>query len=147
MNRRNASKSRLVLIELVIMIVFLALAGAICINLFAKAHLMSDRSSDLSQGIPLVQEAAEWTKELAPDLPAIAKKLEGTVSEGMVVVYLDASFNVTQMEDMVYHLQVLPQAGETDIWQAEIALYKGEELLHSVVVGSYLDIAERGEDQ
>lgn len=59
---RSSSKSGLFLIELIIAIVFFAVASAICIQLFVKAHLISARSGDLSAANAIVQSEAEYFK-------------------------------------------------------------------------------------
>lgn len=59
---RSSSKSGLFLIELIIAIVFFAVASAICIQLFVKAHLISTRSTDISTASIIAQNTAEQFK-------------------------------------------------------------------------------------
>lgn len=59
---RSGSKSGLFLMELIIAIVFFALASAICIRFFVRAHLNSTRSGDLGAAISIAQNAAEAYK-------------------------------------------------------------------------------------
>lgn len=61
--QRSSSKSGLFLIELIIAIVFFAVASAICIQLFVKSHLISARSNDIGMASVIAQNAAEQYKQ------------------------------------------------------------------------------------
>ncbi|MDL2224913.1 hypothetical protein LJC20_01725 [Eubacteriales bacterium OttesenSCG-928-M02] len=137
MMRRNASKARLVLIELIIMIVFLSLAGAICMSLFSKAHILSDRSGDLSRGTLLVQETAEWLKALDGDLDALKTQLGGTMVDGDLILYVDKDFNEVAASDRTYQLIVKPLEMVNGVGRAEVRLVKGNDELQRVMVSHY----------
>ena len=55
----NARKTGLFLMELIIAILFFSLASAICIQLFVKSHMISERSIALNHSILLAQNTAE----------------------------------------------------------------------------------------
>lgn len=55
----NARKTGLFLMELIIAILFFSLAAAICIQLFVKSHMISERSIALNHSILLAQNTAE----------------------------------------------------------------------------------------
>lgn len=55
----NARKTGLFLMELIIAILFFSLAAAICIQLFVKSHMISERSIALNHSILLTQNTAE----------------------------------------------------------------------------------------
>lgn len=71
------SKSSLFLMELIISILFFSLASAVCVQLFAKAHVISGETVDLSHAVTEAQNLAElWyategdcnmVNELLPD--------------------------------------------------------------------------------
>ena len=50
MNRKG-SKSALFLMELILAILFFAAASAVCVQLFVKAHLMSQDTVDLNRAV------------------------------------------------------------------------------------------------
>ena len=64
--RLASSKSGLFLIELIIAIVFFAVASAICTQLFVRAHLLSTRSRDMSAASAIAQNYVESLKGLEP---------------------------------------------------------------------------------
>ena len=55
----NARKTGLFLMELIIAILFFSLAAAICIQLFVKSHMISERSIALNHSILLAQNTTE----------------------------------------------------------------------------------------
>ena len=55
----NARKTGLFRMELIIAILFFSLAAAICIQLFVKSHMISERSIALNHSILLAQNTAE----------------------------------------------------------------------------------------
>ncbi|WP_337663590.1 hypothetical protein [Suilimivivens sp.] len=55
----NARKTSLFLMELIIAILFFSLAATICIQLFVKSHMISERSIALNHSILLAQNTAE----------------------------------------------------------------------------------------
>lgn len=55
----NARKTGLFLMELIIAILFFSLAAVICIQLFVKSHMISERSIALNHSILLAQNTAE----------------------------------------------------------------------------------------
>ena len=81
MTERSKSKSRLFFIEILIIIVFFSICAGVCMNLFAKAKLISVESSDLTKGgFPRTGKAAGRLpgRKYNPDLlrRAVAKAAE-----------------------------------------------------------------------
>lgn len=81
----RSSKSGLFLIELIILILFFAMASGICVQLFVNAHLLSIRSSQQNHAVLVAQSAAEAYKANAAEYD----KLLGGKSdeEGFHVLY------------------------------------------------------------
>lgn len=59
MRNRASSRTGLFLMELIIAVLFFALASAICIQLFVKSHLISESSVELNHGVLWAQNMAE----------------------------------------------------------------------------------------
>ena len=65
------SRSSLFLMELIIAILFFSLTGAVCIQLFVKAHLISRSTIELNHAIVQAQNLAEiWLSADAAEQPA-----------------------------------------------------------------------------
>jgi len=58
----NQSKSGLFLMELIIAIAFFAVAAGVCVQLFAGAHALRERSFNLQMAVAGAQSAAETFK-------------------------------------------------------------------------------------
>ena len=59
MKVRETSKSSLFLLELMISIVFFAIAAAGCVQVFAKAHMLSQEAGKLDMAVSVAQSLAE----------------------------------------------------------------------------------------
>ena len=60
MNRRTtARRSSLFLIELILSILFFAVAGSVCVQFFVKARLMSKESTQLTEAVEACTTASE----------------------------------------------------------------------------------------
>lgn len=64
-------RSSLFLIELIVAIFFFALASAVCMQLFARAHTLQRETEDLNQGLLLAQSAAAVFESQGGDLAAL----------------------------------------------------------------------------
>lgn len=59
MRERQNTRSSLFLIELILAILFFSLASAVCIQVFVKAHFMSQSARELTLGSGYASSAAE----------------------------------------------------------------------------------------
>lgn len=80
----RSSKAGLFLIELIILILFFAIASGICVQLFVNAHLTSIRSSQLNRAVLAAQSAAEAYKADADLTALIGGSSDG---DGHYVIY------------------------------------------------------------
>lgn len=60
MREQNRNGSKLFLTELMIAIFFFSIITAVCVQLFADAHMMSKRSQELTQAVNVAANAAEY---------------------------------------------------------------------------------------
>ena len=133
------SKTRLFLIELVIIILFFAFAGAICANIFVKAHTISQDSSDLSEAVLMVQLAAECVKDADGDADRLMELLSEATADWEIHIndndeigYLNETPNGSR-----YQLNVELKR-EDGILYADISAMKGEETLYSIQTAEYI---------
>ena len=83
------SKSGLFLMELIIAICFFAIASAICVQLFARAHTLSQRSKGIQMAVMNAQSVAEGFRGLEGDIDALASFWRASASDGSFVVWFD----------------------------------------------------------
>ncbi len=59
MSTQENSRTSLFLMELIIVILFFAIASAVCLRLFVGAHLLSEKDKDLSHALVWAQDLSE----------------------------------------------------------------------------------------
>jgi len=113
MNTRTTSKSALFLMELILAIFFFSLASAVCIQLFAKAHLLGQDTTNKNHGIMWAQNIAEAYLGNDADLAATIDTLQAhaDTSDSFSLTF-DQDWNVIAPEQAVYKATV--QVSESD---------------------------------
>lgn len=89
--QRHNNTSSLFLLELILAVLFFSVASALCIQIFTKAHLMSQDARDLNFAVNEVSSMAEQM----PD---------GTLQDA--AAYYDSSYASCEKADAVYVLTV-----------------------------------------
>ena len=83
------SKSGLFLMELIIAICFFAFSSAICVQLFAHAHTLSQRSKGIQMAVINAQSVAEGFRGLGGDIEALAGLWQVSANDGSFVAWFD----------------------------------------------------------
>ncbi len=135
---KTQSKARLFLIELVIIILFFAFAGAVCASIFVEAHLTSERSADISAAAIKAQLAAECVKETKGGVKELQALLGGQPGESGFIVYYDGDWNAADQDEMRYCLRV-DMTQKEGLLYADISVFKGDETLYAIQTGEYLE--------
>lgn len=132
--RNESSKSALFLMELILAILFFALSSAVCAQLFATAHLTSQKTQDANHAATLAQSAIACVQSANGDLQTAAPLLHGSVEKnGDLVVWYDAAWQTSaDSTNAVYCLKILP---ELSAERAEVSVLRGENVLLSLVFG------------
>lgn len=108
---QRSSRSALFLMELIFSILFFALASAVCVQLFVKAHLLSVNTEELNHALTSAQSAASCLQAKQGD-PAATLSLLGAQGNADALYY-DANWQPCAAADAVYTLQLLP-AGQDE---------------------------------
>lgn len=66
MHSRSSTKSSLLLIELILVVLFFAVTSAVCMSLFVRSHIVAQNSQDLNRAAILLQNTAEEIKRKPP---------------------------------------------------------------------------------
>ena len=124
MKVRESSKSSLFLLELMISIVFFALAAAGCVQVFAKAHMLSQEAGRLDMAVSAAQSLAEECS---------GSRMEDNQR------YYDELGNVCGKEDGVYLAEILQteQAGMNQI-HITVMDMETQDTLYTLQTASYL---------
>ena len=92
--RKNSSSS-LFLMELIIAILFFSLASTVCIQLFVKAHLLTEKSVNINQSILWTQNLAEGFLNSGGDLAGMKELFDekSELGEDHISLYFDNDWN------------------------------------------------------
>lgn len=132
MTERSRSKSRLFFIEILIIIVFFSICAGVCMNLFAKAKLISVESSDLTKGVMEAQTAAETIKAEG-DSPELEKLLGGCRDGNTIRIYYDGQWKkLSQGEGTPVYEVGIYLTEEQGLLTAEIQVLKGGQEIHAL---------------
>lgn len=127
------------LIELIIVILFFACAGAVCLNLFAAASNTGDRATDLTQATLQAQTVLEQSKASRGDFAQVAAMGGGAVQDGRLTIYFDSQWQqtsdrdraaytltaTTETNDSLCRIRASVQKDGVDICSLQTALYTG----------------------
>lgn len=98
------SKTGLFLMELIVGILFFALAGALCVQLFVKANTMNEESICKDQGMRIAANIVEVYKN---------DKTNALVNEG--IVYFDDFGQAVDKKDATYEADIKKNGDEITV--------------------------------
>lgn len=153
----NASKSGSFLMELILSILFFSVASAVCIQLFAKAHLLDQKTGYQNQAVIWAENLASlWQAEngdlslvrdtLCADYAAAPGSVVLSDSGSLLLVYLDKDGMPTpDAEQSAAYVQLSNKTEEAQshMLAAELCFYAGQEPFYELTLMQHLPL-ERG---
>lgn len=130
------NKAFLPLMEQICMLLFFAVAAAICLQGFAKANQLSHAQQERDRAVVAVQNAAEVLKYARGDLNSTADILHGHFDGTVVTAFYDAQWKPTlQSGNAAFSLRVAPLSNDTPfLGSANIQALRGEEIIFELNV-------------
>lgn len=135
MKIKTMPKGGLFLLEFTIVIIFFALAGALSVNLFYKAHTAAVYSTDLTMAVLEAQSAAECIKG-AEDEETVAKLVSGTVTEEGITVYYGEDWEKTS--DPTSRCLQISRETAAGLQISEITVTKEKNVLFALTTKAYV---------
>ena len=121
------SRSSLFLMEMIIAILFFSLASAVCIQLFAKSHLLSTQTVNQNHAVIQAQNLAESYLSLEGDISAMQNLFSPSeqIDENTLRLAFDSSWNLCSAEKgACFHAELTSTpAEENGIMEAVITVY------------------------
>nr|WP_297934766.1 hypothetical protein [uncultured Blautia sp.] len=149
MEKYQAHKSSLFLMELIIATVFFALASSVCLQLFVKSHLLSRQTKELNTAVNLCSSTAESIRQCEGSEEVLRELMpQLTVSqEKPLLAYYDEEFQACSPGDADYILEILLDTGETMV-SAEVSLMAeaSKEIIYELPVKVHLPYTWKGGD-
>lgn len=114
MNQRTQSKSSLFLMELILAILFFSLAGAVCVQLFAKAHLSGEETVTQTHAVLWSQNLSEAFLACDGDMEQIKTWFpQGEAELSRFFLYFDANWEPCSKEE-AFHQAFLEISSEKE---------------------------------
>lgn len=121
------SRSSLFLMEMIIAILFFSLASAVCIQLFARSHLLSCQTVNRNHAVIQAQNLAESYLSLEGDINAMQGLFSPSeqTAENTLSLAFDSSWNLCSSNDAAsFRAELISTpAGENGIMEARITVY------------------------
>ena len=115
------SKTPLVLMEQLVMVLVFALAAALCVQAFVLADHRSEQVETLDRALLEAQNAAETLKSCGGDYPETAELCRGIWDGTALRIFYSADWQREQEGTAVYTLTVVPVKSEyTLLGRAEV---------------------------
>lgn len=130
------SKTPLVLLEQLVMVLVFALAAALCLRCFVLSDKLSEQNALRDQAVLTAQSAAEMLKSCEGDYEQVAALLNGQWTDGVVEVRADKRFS----------LRIVPMETEIPLLgSASVEVYdrSGNERLFDLTV-AWQEVDKRG---
>lgn len=104
--RNRTSKSSLFLMELIIAILFFAIASGMCMQIFVKAHLITKQTNREQNAVVASDSVIAVLKNASGDLNQVASLFEGEIENEQVTIWLNESFQITSSNQSMYYIAV-----------------------------------------
>ena len=124
MHKRRASKSTLLLMELVMVIFIFALCAAVCLGLFGTSQKMTNDSDSLNHAVAVSRTAANCYKAANGDLQQLAALMDvpADLHEQQMRVYYDKRWQpASQAAEDGFYLLIVSDT-DTALRTAEMAV-------------------------
>ena len=137
MKRKKVSGSGLFLLEMMLSILFFSISAAVCVQVYAKAHLRSREAKDLNLAVTCVSSAAEvllheGEEGLQEQFPELMEKEDGTFcmfyNEGWLPseekeAYAQVAVSVREQEGMLYGELQASRMDGIEIYSLDVRTY------------------------
>ena len=154
MDQRSNSRLSLFLMELIVAIMFFSLSAAVCVRLFASAHIMAETTESLSNATIWTQNLAEAFEgkkgrlsdmaELFPDAIISYTTSDPSMSDGSLVLLFDDKWNqVNGLADASYVANISITTDDASKVYSDVTDY-GTSLVGKAAVGQITVLDIRG---
>ena len=144
MEKNPGKGSHLFFIEFLIVLFFFLIISTVCLRVFAKAHMITQRSEALSHAqtasssvAALIGSGYDTPEKAAAYFPGASVE-----ADGFSVAY-DSDFNICTSEKAVYTLRVLMTESEKEILSDITVTEKGHSVLYGLSVSFHRPLTRK----
>lgn len=129
------SKSSLFLMELIITILFFSLASAICIQLFAKSHLLSKQTVNENQAVIHAQSLAECFLATDGDMQTLRELFPSATTdsaEDTIILMFDTDWKECDIANACYTATLISNPEKDGLITADITIAPYDSSIDSI---------------
>lgn len=119
------SRSSLFLMELIIALLFFSLASTVCIQLFARSHLLSRQTVNQNHAVIQAENLAEMFLAVDGDvaqMKALLPKSANNTTGDNILLWFDSDWVECNQSDACYFASLTPSSGQEGMVEADIAV-------------------------
>ena len=120
----NNTKTSLLLMEIIIMLLLFVFCAAICLRLFAFAHIIAYSSRDLTNASLAATSVAECYKAAQGNLDITSREVGGLWQRDTVLIEYDDEWHYTNQTSLSAYTLTLCEISETGLESSGVALIK-----------------------
>lgn len=138
MKNYRHSKASLFLMEIMLNILFFSILATICLQLFVKAHHLSDSTTVLHRAVSTCTSIAEVYQSSSNGKESILHIYPEATEQGeMITIYFDEKFNSCSKEESSYHALITIDSDALRTAEITFSEMENEEKIYSISVSGY----------
>ena len=139
MDRQPPRRSSLFLMELMIAILFFALASAVCVRFFVKSHTLNTESQNLSHATNIATSVAEIVRTQESPLNCLTEQFPyGEAFNSHYQFYYTSEWQLCSLEDASFIVS-LETTDEGTLESNLISITEGEDTIYQLTVKKYVE--------
>lgn len=136
--RQKRNASHLILMELMFVLFFFAICGAILLQVFVKSHNISIKAKELTETKNYVTQAAELFEAGCLKVDEYQEYFEGLEErDGKYQIFFDTNFNMTSEKNAAYQMTIEFDKQKSNI-TGKITMKKGNKQIYDLKLLRYL---------
>lgn len=124
MKSASSSRSDLLLMEMILAVLFFSLISAICLQLFVKAHNLSQDTRELDAAVRQADSVASVLLQTSEPMKKIGEIYPDFSGDGRCgKIYYNSDFQPCAQEDSAYYLDIIPTRTDPQTTSYSVTVY------------------------
>lgn len=139
---RSKSKSSLFLMEMIVTLLFFSIAGAICVQLFVQAHILSKQADELNMAVAVSQSFVEVMRGTDGSMDALLEQFPDAdrISINVLEQYYDSEYHVCADTEATYVIEVtLTPTAAFQIIHTKMIQLETKEIIYELSATKYIN--------
>ncbi len=139
---RSKSKSSLFLMEMIVTLLFFSAASAICVQLFAQAHILSRQAEELNMAVAISQSYAEAMRGTDGSIESISVLFPDAerISNQILEQYYDGDYQKCPAAEACYVVEVtLSPTNAFQIIHTRVLQLETREIIYELTATKYIN--------